>query len=175
MKGMHYFLVVSYEFVMRLIFSLPRYRLLNRLKGSFLKMVGAEIGERVVFYPGVWISPGKQLRLGSDVDLALDVIITTSGGVTIGARTLIGYRTQVLSSNHRVGAIAEKVFSAGHIYKEVIIGSDVWIGANCTILPGVKIGDGAVVAAGTVVTKDVPVGAIVAGVPGRIIRFRAEA
>ncbi len=59
-------------------------------------MMGARIGNGVVFYPGgVWISPGRNLVIDDEVDLAKDVIITTSGGVHIGERTLIGYRTQI--------------------------------------------------------------------------------
>lgn len=57
-------------------------------------------------------------------------------------------------------------------YKKIVIGNDVWIGARVTILDGVKIGDGAVIAAGSVVTKDVPSYAIVGGVPASIIRYR---
>lgn len=57
-------------------------------------------------------------------------------------------------------------------YKKVIIKNDVWIGANCTIMPGIKIGNGAIIGAGSVVTKDVPDYAIVAGVPAKIIKYR---
>ena len=56
---------------------------------------------------------------------------------------------------------------------EILVGSDVWFGVNCTILKGVAIGDGAIIAAGSVVTKNVPPLAIVAGVPARILRFRS--
>ena len=55
------------------------------------------------------------------------------------------------------------------------IGPDVWVGARCVILPGVTIGEGAVIAAGSVVTKDVPAGAVVGGVPARIIKTREDA
>jgi acetyltransferase-like isoleucine patch superfamily enzyme len=59
--------------------------------------------------------------------------------------------------------------------KGVTIGRDVWVGAGCVILPGVTIGDGAVLAAGSVVTKDVPAGAVVGGVPAKVIKAREEA
>jgi acetyltransferase-like isoleucine patch superfamily enzyme len=62
----------------------------------------------------------------------------------------------------------------GRIYKKVIIKNDVWIGANSVIMPGVTIGNGAVVGAGAVVTKDIPDYAIVAGVPAKIIKYRFE-
>jgi acetyltransferase-like isoleucine patch superfamily enzyme len=170
----HSFLVGSYEAVMRLVFWLPRYRACNRLKASFLRLQRAQIGKRVIFYPGVWICPGRNLILGDDVDLAFGVLITTAGGVTIGDRTLIGYRTQILSANHVIPPDRARIIDAGHESKPVIIGKDVWIGANCIVLPGVEIGEGAVVGAGSVVTRGVDPFCIVAGVPAKVIRRRGE-
>lgn len=168
----HTFLVVTYELLLTIIFSLPRYKTFNRLKAFFLSLVGAKIGKRVVFYPGVWVAPGRNLVVGDDVDFALDVLVTSSGGVNIGDRTLIGYRTQILSSNHRIPEGHGRIFDAGHDSKPIVIGKDVWIGANCLILPGITIGDGAVVAGGSVVTKDVAAFTIVAGNPARVLKER---
>ena len=148
--------------------------MLNVIKASFLILVGAQVGRRVVFYPGVWIIPGSNLVLGDDVDLALDVIITTSGGVMIGDRTLIGYRTQILSSNHNIPPKLGKIFGSGHSARSIKIGNDVWIGGNCLILPGVSIGEGAVIAGGSVVTRDVAPWDIVAGVPAKKIKSRTD-
>lgn len=169
---MHAFLVVSFECLMRLLLSLPRYRLLNSLKAFFLTRMGASIGKRPIFYPGVWIAPGRNLVLGDDVDLALDVLITTSGGVAIGDRTLIGYRAQIISANHKIPEGRGRIFGSGHDAAQVTIGCDVWVGGNSMIMPGVTIGDGAVVAAGSVVTKDVPKYTIVGGVPAKEIKQR---
>jgi len=166
------FIVISYEFIMQVLFILPRYRLFNYIKSTFLKIMGAKIGNRVVFYPGVWIAPGYKLILGDDVDLAKDVIITTGGGVTIGDRVLIGYRTQILSTNHIIPKNRQHIFGAGHDKKQIIIENDVWIGANCIITAGVTIGEGSVVAAGSVVTKDIEPFSIVGGTPARFIRNR---
>ena len=157
---------------MRLIFSLPRYKLFNFFKSTLIRVCGGEAAKRVVYYPGVWICPAKNIKIGNDVDLALDVLITTSGGVIIGDRTLVGYRTQILSSNHCVPKNNGRIFGAGHTAAQVNIGSDVWIGASCIILPGVNIGEGAIVAAGSVVTKNVPPFTYVAGTPARVIKER---
>ncbi|HMW48696.1 MAG TPA: acyltransferase [Cellvibrionaceae bacterium] len=165
------FIVVSYEMIARLVFSLPRFFLCNLIKKYFLVLVGAKIGARPIFYPGVWIAPGRNLVVGDDVDFALDVLVTTGGGVRIGDRVLIGYRTQILSTNHAIEG-RNPIFSAGHVKKPVCIEQDVWIGASVIILPGVSIGEGAVVAAGSVVTKDVAAFSIVAGVPAKLIRYR---
>ena len=171
---MKYAAVVAVEYVSWLVFLLPRFRTLNWLKAVYLRVFfKAKIGRRPVFYPGVWIFTGRNLVLGDDVDLAKDVLLTTDGGVEIGDRTLVGYRTCILSSNHRIPPIGQPIFSAGHEKKPVKIGSDVWIGANCTILPGVTIGNGAILAAGCVVTKDVAENTIVGGVPARVIKVRS--
>lgn len=173
-SGVRYAVVVWYETIMRALFALPRFRLLNGMKSIFLRAAGARVGGRVVYYPGVWISaPVRGLEIGDDVDLAYGVLITTPGGVSIGARTLVGYRTQILSANHVIPPAPGRIFGAGHATAQVRIGADVWIGANCLILPGVSIGEGAVVAGGSIVTKDIPAYAIAAGIPARVIRDRA--
>jgi acetyltransferase-like isoleucine patch superfamily enzyme len=172
LRGVRPFLVVLAESLLAVVFSLPRFRGLNWLKALLLSAMGARIGRRCIFYPGVWIMPGRGLSVGDDVDFALGVIVTTGGGVEIGNRVLIGYRTQILSTNHRIPEGTSRIFDAGHVGDNVRIANDVWIGANCIILPGVSIGEGAVVAAGSVVTGDVEPFAVVAGVPARIIRHR---
>ncbi|MFA9395555.1 MAG: DapH/DapD/GlmU-related protein [Halodesulfovibrio sp.] len=165
-------LVVTYEFIMGMVLNLPRYSFLLYFKRLFLKLVGAEVGRGVVIYPGVWIAPGRNLVIGDNVDLALGVLITTSGGVHIGNRTLIGYRTQILSSDHEIPPIGTPFPISGNVHKPVYIGSDVWVGANCIITAGVTIGSGSVIAAGSVVTKDVAENTIVGGCPAKLIRKR---
>ena len=172
MKSIKYFFVVLFEFLMVLLFTLPRFRLLNFFKSLFLRLMGAKIGKRVVFYPGVWIMTGKNLFIGDDVDLAKDVIITSKEWVSIGSRTLIGYRTQILSSNHHVPPVGSMIYNAGHNHKPINIGKDVWIGSNCIITAGVNIESGSVIAAGSIVTKNVQANQIVGGNPAKLIKER---
>lgn len=155
---------------MYFIFSLPRFDTANAIKSLLLRFRGATVGRRVNYYPGVWITPARNLVIGDDVNISLGVIITTAGGVQIGDRTMIGYRTQILSSNHIVGSVKQGVFDTGKSYKDVIIGKDVWIGGSCVILPGIRILDGAVIGAGSVITKDVQERCMVAGVPAKMIK-----
>lgn len=171
-QGARYALVVWYEFLLGCVLALPRFRVCNALKSGVLRVLGAKVGSRVVYYPGVRLGPAHGLVLGDDVDLAWGVIITSGGKVQIGSRTLVGYGTMILSTNHRIPERMGSIFGAGHQKRQVVIGSDVWIGGGCVILPGVSVGDGAVVAAGSVVTKSVPDGAVVGGVPAQIIRMR---
>lgn len=174
-KAVKYACLATLELFVGLIFSLPRYRTCNAVKSLFLRCMGAKIGKRVIYYPGVWICSGRHLVVGDDVDFAKDVLVGTDGGVTIGDRCLIGFRTQILAGNHRIPPVGQRIFNAGHDRKPVRIGHDVWIGGNCMILAGTTIGEGAVVGAGSVVTRDVPPYAIVAGVPARLIRMREGA
>lgn len=174
MKIIKSFFVVSYEALMNLLFALPRYKIFTFLKVLLLKSMGAKIGKHSYIYPGVWITPGKNLVIGDEVDLAKDVLITTKGGVKIGDRALIGYRTQILSSNHTIPPIGEPFPISGDSFAPIIIEDDVWIGANCIITAGVTIGEGAVIAAGSVVTKNIPPNAIAGGVPARIIKMREK-
>ena len=169
---MKYFIVVGYEFLSSIIFCMPRFRILNEIKSIFIRLHGSSAGKRVVYYPGIKISPSTNIVLGDDVDLAWGVLITTSGNVSIGDRTLVGYGTKILSSNHIIPSGKSKIFGAGHSQAPVTIYNDVWIGANVTILPGVTIHEGAVVAAGSVVTKNVEAYTIVGGIPAKIIKRR---
>ncbi len=172
MSQLKSFIVISYEAVMNAVFALPRYRLFIFLKKTLLQIMGAKIGKGVHIYPGVWIAPGRNLIIEDEVDLAKDVLINSSGGVFIGERTLIGYRTQIISTNHSIPAVGEAFPVSGDDHKPIHIEKDVWIGANCVITAGVRIGEGAVVAASSVVTKDVEKNAIVGGVPAKLIRMR---
>jgi putative colanic acid biosynthesis acetyltransferase WcaF len=171
-KSIKNFLVCTYEFISFLIFALPRHKLFNFIKSNYMRVQGAKIGKGITYYPGIRINPCKKIILGNQVDLAWGVIITTGGGVEIGDRTFIGYRTIISSANHKIPSSEGRIFDSGHIPSKVTIANDIWIGGNCVITAGVKIGEGAVVAAGSVVTKDVKPFTIVGGVPAKFIKNR---
>ena len=100
-------------------------------------------------------------------------IRAAGGQITIGNHCLISQHITIVCTNHQFGAntqIDQQSWSVENNY--VRIGNDVWIGANSVVLPGVTIEDGAVIAAGSVVTKSVPHNAIVAGNPARVIKYR---
>ena len=174
LEWLKYNLVVLYESIFAVIFLLPRFTLCNRVKSMILRLAGAKVGKRVIYYSGVWINTGRNLVLGDDVDVAKGVMISTVGGVEIGDRVLLGYYTKIFSSNHEIPPIGEPYPVSGKIYKKVTIENDVWIGSSAIILPGATIGEGALIAAGSVVTKDVEANSIVAGNPARKIGERKE-
>jgi acetyltransferase-like isoleucine patch superfamily enzyme len=126
-----------------------------------------------------WIERGAVLwAFGGSIKTAPRVFVGPyatiygHGGVEIGEWSLISMHATILSSNHTVPAMDRCIRWEKDLLLPTKIGRDVWIGANAVILGGVTIGDGAVVAAGAVVTKDVELGAIVAGNPARLIRRR---
>jgi acetyltransferase-like isoleucine patch superfamily enzyme len=118
---------------------------------------------------------GGSIRIARRVWLGPYVVIYGQGGVEIGEQTLISMHCTILSSNHAIPARGTLIRGVADDLLPTKIGRDVWIGANAVILGGVTIGDGAVVAAGAVVNRDVDPGAIVAGVPAREIRKRVNA
>lgn len=164
-----------YEAVTQPILGLPRAHPFLGAKRALMRLLGANIGRRVMIYPDVWIVPiSSRLVIGDDVDLSRGVMITTSGGVTIGHRALIGYGSKILSTNHTVPPGRGPVFGSGHTAKPIVIGDDTWIGANVVVLPGVTIGEGTIVAAGAVVTKSLPPFVFAAGVPAVQVRERRD-
>jgi len=95
---------------------------------------------------------------------------TIIGPVTIGSHVNLAQGITVTALNHNFEESSKRIDEQGVTTKPVIIGNDIWIGANAVLLPGVTIGDHSVVAAGAVVTKDVPPHSLVAGVPAKIIK-----
>ena len=94
--------------------------------------------------------------------------------VHIGDNVIMGPDVKVYSRNHKFDRLDIPISQQGKNYYKTIIGNDVWLGANIIVTAGCKIGDHAIVAAGSVVTKDVSEFAIVGGVPAKVIRYRNE-
>lgn len=167
------FILSTFELISDLIFLLPRHKIpFNVPKKFFLILLGAKIGKWITFYPGISIKTGRKLVLGDYVDISSGVIIGTDGGVEIGDRTLIGFRAMIISGNHEIPNNRLPIFYGKNMREKIIIKNDVWIGGYSVILPGVVIGEGSIIAAGAVVTKDVPPFSIVAGIPAKIIKYR---
>ncbi len=114
----------------------------------------------------------KKVRLGDYSGIGVNAKIY--GTCIIGDYVMMGEDCTIITRNHRFERLNTPMMYQGfEEEKPVIIGDDVWIGDRVTILPGVKIGKGSIIAAGAVVTHDVPEYSIVGGVPARIIKSRA--
>ena len=125
-------------------------------------------------HPGLIINFPENVKLGNNLICNRNVSITARSGVTLGNDVMLGPNVVINDSNHQFIDRDTPITKQGHTAKEIVIEDDVWIASNSVILKGVHIGKGAVVAAGSVVTKDVPPYAVVAGVPARRIKNRGE-
>jgi maltose O-acetyltransferase len=123
-------------------------------------------------FEGVRIIEPSRLRLGRETSVSPGAILDCRGGLEVGAYSMIGIDALVLTSNHAHDRVDVPMRQQGLTFAPVVIGDDVWIGARAIVLPGVRIGQGAIVAAGAVVTTDVDNYSIVGGVPARQIAMR---
>jgi acetyltransferase-like isoleucine patch superfamily enzyme len=118
------------------------------------------------------LSHGGDIVIGDDCSVNPYSILYGHGGLKIGDKVRIASHTVIIPGNHKFGRVDIPIFRQGVTMKGIVIDDDVWIGANCTILDGVSIGKGAVIGAGSVVTRDVEPFSVVAGVPARVITTR---
>ncbi|HEU5047988.1 MAG TPA: acyltransferase [Rickettsiales bacterium] len=136
----------------------------NFLVRQFLSQCGSKIRVK----SGADISPN--ISIGNESELGTRCVIAKN--VTIGDNVIMGPDVKIYSGNHVHDSLDVPIQKQGDVWHSVTIGNDVWIGANVIILPKRKIGNHAILAAGSVITKDVPDYAIVGGNPAQIIKFR---
>lgn len=156
--------------VNKLVFIMDEVRLMRIRDNTHQQLKYVRQGWNI---PIVNSACGKgKFEIGKDSHLKSDSYIEYSGGVKIGDYFHTGKGLTIFSTNHNYD-LGEKIpYGDEDVEKEVVIGNWVWCGANVTIVPGVHIGDGAVIGSGAVVTKDVPECAVVGGNPARIIKYR---
>lgn len=146
------------------------YREPERVRELLTQLTGRPVDESVTLFPPFNADFGKNITLGKRIFINAGCKFQDQGGVRIGDDTLIGHNVVIATLNHDLAPSRR----ADMIPAPVVIGRNVWIGSNATILPGVRIGDDAVVAAASVVTKDVPAGVVVVGSPARVVRSVAD-
>jgi acetyltransferase-like isoleucine patch superfamily enzyme len=130
------------------------------------KITGLDVDATTMIFPPFQINYGKNTRLGNNVFINFDCTFLDLGGITIDDHVMLGPKVSLLSEGHPVAANNRQTLTAGRIH----INRNAWIGANATILQGVTVGENAVVAAGAVVSKDVPANTIVGGIPAKHIK-----
>jgi acetyltransferase-like isoleucine patch superfamily enzyme len=136
----------------------------------FSELTGREVDDSFMCFPPFYTDFGKNISIGKDVFFNTGCSFQDRGGIHIGDGSLIGMNVNIATLNHGLDMKTRNTTYAS----PVTIGKSVWIGSGATILPGVTIGDRAVVAAGAVVTKDVPEGTVVAGVPAKVVKTIEE-
>ncbi len=144
----------------------------GRVRAALYRFAGANVGHGTIIFRGVGLDGppdrARRLRLGHTCFVNVGCRFDLQAPISIGDRVFMGQEVAILTSSHGLGPSA---FRAGLLQsRPVTIGDGAWLGARSVVLPGVSIGGGTVVAAGAVVTRDVPENVLVAGVPARIIR-----
>lgn len=139
----------------------------DQVRAMFSKLIGRELESSVVLVPPFYATGGENTRIGKNVFINQNCTMYDLGGIDIADDVMIGPNVSLISSGH---PIAPSQRRAGVTAAPIAVERNVWIAANVTIIAGVTIGENSVVAAGSVVTKDVPPNTLVAGNPAKIIR-----
>lgn len=148
---------------------------LNQLRPSqrqeqqaLLRRILGSMGDGCCVNPPFWVDYGKQTAVGDFFFANRNCQIQDGGGVTFGSHVFIGPNCTFTTAEHALDAAQR---SAGlEVALPIHVGDSVWFGAGCTVLAGVTIGSNTVIAAGSVVTRDIPANVIAAGVPCRVLR-----
>lgn len=146
------------------------YHSMPELRRLFSELIGREVDENFGLFPPFYTDYGKNIKVGKRVFINSGCCFQDQGGIEIGDDALIGQQVVIATVNHDLDPEKRGNMSPA----PVKIGNRVWIGAHATVLPGVTVGEGAVIAAGAVVTKDVPANTVVAGVPAKVIKKIGE-
>lgn len=139
----------------------------EELRVLFSRLIGQEVDENFGLFPPFYTDFGKNITLGERVFINSGCCFQDQGGIEIGDDCLIGHQVVLATLNHDLAPENR----GSMLPAPIKIGKNVWIGAHATLLSGVTVGDNAVIAAGAVVTKDVPKNAVVGGVPAKIIKM----
>jgi acetyltransferase-like isoleucine patch superfamily enzyme len=139
---------------------------LDDVRKKLGEIIGTEIDESTTIFPPFHTNFGRSISLGKNVFINHACSFLDIGGITIEDDVQIGPRVNLTSENHPLDPEDRKTLLLGPI----LIKRNAWIGAGATILPGVTVGENAVVAAGAVVSRDVPPNTVVAGIPAKVVK-----
>ena len=138
----------------------------DQVRERLSEIIGSQLDESTIIFPPFYTNFGRFIQIGKNVFINHACSFLDMGGITIEDHVLIGPKVNLITENHPLTPADRRAL----VSKPILVKRNAWIGAAATILPGVTIGENAVVAAGAVVTTDVPDNTIVAGVPAKIIK-----
>jgi acetyltransferase-like isoleucine patch superfamily enzyme len=139
---------------------------IEQIRERLSEIIGQKIDESTTIFTPFHTNFGRHIQIGKNVFINHACTFLDLGGIIIEDDVLIGPKVSIITENHPVNPDERKILDL----KSVLIKRNSWIGANATILPGVTIGVNSVVAAGSIVTKDVPANTLVAGIPAKVIK-----
>ncbi|ASU33668.1 acyltransferase [Mucilaginibacter xinganensis] len=128
--------------------------------------------DSILFCTGVIAYRGKGITIGDRTGISARAYLAGQGGITIGTDVIMGPNVQIFSENHDFSDVNLTIKEQGVTKQPVVIGNNCWLGGGTSILSGVTIGDGCVVAAGSVVNKSFPANSVIGGVPAKLIKNR---
>jgi acetyltransferase-like isoleucine patch superfamily enzyme len=138
----------------------------DQIRERLSEIIGSKVDTSTTIFIPFHTNFGQHIRIGKNVFINHACSFLDMGGITIEDDVLIGPRVNLITENHPVDPARRKQLDL----KSILIKRNAWIGAGATILPGVTVGENAIVAAGAVVNKDVPANTIAGGVPAKFIR-----
>lgn len=150
-------------------------RFSKRFRAFCCKNIFHAIGKNVNIEKGAYFGSGRQIVIGDYSGIGVNCSVPSN--IHIGKDVMMGPDVLIINQNqnHRIDSISIPMRLQGHQDTlPVVIEDDVWLGARVIVLPGVKIGKGSVIGAGSIVTKDIPEYAISVGNPARIVRYRND-
>lgn len=151
----------------------PCWKMGYRWRYKLMQVIAEECGSGVIVKQNAYVGSGQGLKIGNDSQLGADSRIGPC--TVIGNDVVMGPEVVIMTTAHAFEDPEKPIRRQGALpIQPVRIGNDVWIGTRVTIMPGLTLGDGCVIGAGSVVTRDVPPLAIVAGNPARVIRQRGD-
>jgi acetyltransferase-like isoleucine patch superfamily enzyme len=151
---------------MKLVQQMNNSSIPEEIRSLLSQITGMEIDESTAVFPPLYINYGKHTKIGKNVFINFGCTLLDLGGITIEDNVMLAPGVKLLSESHQLTPDDRQSL----IPKPIHIKKNAWIGANATILQGVTIGENAVVAAGAVVSNDVPDNTVVGGIPAKIIK-----
>jgi acetyltransferase-like isoleucine patch superfamily enzyme len=139
----------------------------EEIRAVFSDLLGRKVDESFSLIPPFYTTGGENIRVGRNVFINQNCTMYDLGGIDIADDVMVGPNVNIITSGHPIEPSQRRAFVTA---KPIVIERNVWIAAGATIIGGVTVGENAVVAAGAVVTRDVPPNTLVAGNPARVIR-----
>lgn len=145
----------------------------GRLRRLLCRGLFKQMGKNVNIETGAYFGTGHQIIIGDYSGLGVNC--TCVGSITIGAYVMMAPDVIIITCSHDISDVTRPMMFQGSTEPQpVVIEDDVWIGTRCIIMPGVVVHKGSIIAAGAVVTKDVPAYSIVGGVPAKVLKYRTD-
>jgi acetyltransferase-like isoleucine patch superfamily enzyme len=143
----------------------------DEVRALFSDLIGKKVDESFILIPPFYTTGGVDINVGRNVFINQNCTFYDLGGLDIADDVMIGPNVSIITSGHPIEPSRRR---AGVIAKPIVIEKNVWIAAGAIIIGGVTVGENSVVAAGSVVTRDVPPNTLVGGNPARVIRSIAD-